>query len=83
MKALYRIDEVAEMLSMSRRSVYRLLDAGELDGHNDSPGTKGLKVTGESILRYVDKYKLTSNAHPKIPAYRPFPSRKIISKGIE
>lgn len=83
MKFLYRVDEVAEMLSMSKRSVYYLLDQGELEGHNDSPGKRGLKVTGESILRYVERYKIQVEGISDKAFQRLVPVRKVISKGVE
>ena len=82
MKFLYRVDEVAEMLSMSKRSVYYLLDLGELEGHNDSPGKRGLKITRDSILRYVDKYKIRVGAISDEALHRPVSVRKVISKGF-
>lgn len=54
-KILFRIDEVMSRLSVSRRTVYRLLEKGELTRHNDSPGRKGLRVTAASIDRYYLK----------------------------
>jgi excisionase family DNA binding protein len=83
MKVLYRVDEVAEMLSMSKRSVYYLLDQGELEGHNDSPGKRGLRVTGESILRYVERYKIRVEGISDEAFHRPVRVRKVISKGVE
>lgn len=58
-KQLYRIDEAAEIISKSKSSVYNLLDSGDLEGHNVSPGRKGLRITGESIEFYVKKYVLS------------------------
>lgn len=82
MKFLYRVDEVAEILSMSKRSVYYLLDQGELEGHNDSPNKRGLKITGESVWKYVEKYKIKSEILRGTPPPNFF-RRKIISEGIE
>jgi len=56
-KLLYRVDEVAHRLSVSIRTVYRLLDAGELKGHNDTPGKKGLRITATSLDAYVGRYE--------------------------
>ncbi len=56
-KLLYRVDEAAEILSISRATIYRLIDEGKLIGHNDMPGRKGLRVTGASIELYFEKYQ--------------------------
>jgi len=40
MKRLYRVDEVGEMLSVSTKTVRRLISRGELIGHNEgNPGS--------------------------------------------
>jgi excisionase family DNA binding protein len=85
MKLLYRIDEVAEMLSISRRSVYRLLDDGELDGHLDGGRERGIKIIWVSILKYIEKHQIkVSNPSADFrPTYPLRPKRKVISKGIE
>ncbi|PIU58327.1 MAG: hypothetical protein COS89_00930 [Deltaproteobacteria bacterium CG07_land_8_20_14_0_80_38_7] len=57
MKRLYRVDEVGEMLSVSTKTVRRLISRGELIGHNDSPGRRGLRVTVESLEKYIERYK--------------------------
>ena len=44
-------------LAISRRQVYQLIADGELVGHNDSPGSKGLRITAESIKSYFEKYQ--------------------------
>ncbi|SMC28527.1 transcriptional regulator, AlpA family [Desulfacinum hydrothermale DSM 13146] len=47
-KSLFRIDEVAEILGVSRRTVYRLIEAGVLDVVR--VGLKrGLRVKASSI----------------------------------
>ncbi len=60
-KLLYRIDEVAKMISRSRSGVYELLKRGELIAHNPKPGFKGLRVTADSINSFVAKYKIPVN----------------------
>ena len=60
-KKLYRTDQVAEMLGMSRRTVYRLLESGELESHNDSPGRRGLRVTVDSVENYLSKFRNKSD----------------------
>jgi len=84
MKLLYRIDRVAKMLSVSRRSIYRLLEQGELEGHNDSPGKRGLKVIGGSVLRYSKRHGIKVEGFEEEILSPNFGfRRKIISKGIE
>lgn len=56
-KLLYRVDEVAEMLSCKKSKIYELLGKGELIGHNDKPKGKGLRVKAESITVYLKKYE--------------------------
>lgn len=57
-KLLYRPDEVAGLLSMHVKTIYELVSNGELEGHNKTPGTKGLRITSESIVKYYHKYIL-------------------------
>ena len=59
-KALYRIDEVAEILSVSRRTVYRLLAEGKLVAHSRKPGKSGMRITAWSIREFISKYELPS-----------------------
>jgi len=59
-KLLYRVDEVAATLSFSVSKVYELVKNGELMGHNDSPGHKGLRITVESVIAYFEKHKIPS-----------------------
>ena len=84
MKLLYRIDRVAKMLSVSRRSIYRLLEQGELEGHNDSPGKRGLKIIAESILKYAERHKIKLEGFEEEALSPNFEfRRRTISKGIE
>lgn len=61
MKLLYRIDEVAKMISRSRSGVYELLKRGELIAHNPNPGRKGLRITAESINAFLAKHKISTD----------------------
>jgi hypothetical protein len=81
MKLLYRVDEVAEILSMSKRSVYCLLETGDLVGHTAHPGKRGLRVTGESIVAYIEKYKVKSQKVGEIGSQSNL-GRKVPSKRI-
>lgn len=58
-KLLFRVDEAGYMLSCKRTKIYELVRKGELELHNDTPGEKGGRITAESILVYVEKYKRT------------------------
>lgn len=83
MKALYRIDEVMEILSCSRNTVLNLLAEGKLRGHNDKPGKTGTRITVKSVNEYLDKYELPAEYFTdKEIRIEPSP-RKIISKGVE
>ncbi len=61
MKLLYRIDEVAKMISRSRSGIYELLKRGELIAHNPRPGRKGLRVTAESINTFIAKHMIPTD----------------------
>lgn len=83
MKLLYRIDEVAEILSISKRTVYRLLSEGKLKGHCNDPGKSEIRITSSSVDEYVSKYELSTDYFlDKNQPIEPV-SRKIISKGID
>ena len=83
MKALYRIDEVMEILSCSRNTVVNLLAEGKLKGHNDKPGKSGIRITVKSVNEYLEKYELPPEYFcDKETRLEPI-SRKIISKGVE
>jgi len=58
-KQLYRVGEVASILSVSKRTVYRLLDDRLLIPHNVHPGRKGLRVLSTSIQEYVTKHQIS------------------------
>lgn len=57
-KQLYRVREVAAILSCSERTVYRLIKDGFLASHKPHPGHKGTKVLAKSIREYVENYTL-------------------------
>lgn len=83
MKALYRIDEVMEILSCSRGTVYNLLAEGKLKGHNDKPKMTGIRITVKSVNEYIENYELPAEyfTDKEIPIETS--QRKIISKGVE
>ena len=55
-KLLYRVNETMDILAIEKSKLYELVQEGELIGHNDSPGHKGLRITAESIRAYYEKY---------------------------
>ncbi len=57
-KVLYRVAEVAELLSVHRDTVYTLVQIGELVCHNRTPGRSGMRITGASIEAYVQRHLL-------------------------
>ena len=72
-----------EILNCSRRTVYYLLEVGELVGHNDKPGKNGLRVVASSVDKYVERYELPQDYFlKKLPPEGQF-KRKILSKGVE
>lgn len=51
MKRLYRIDEAAEYLGMSRRNIYKMLAEGKLRGCKLDSYTR---ITREELERFVE-----------------------------
>ena len=52
-KASFHPDEAAEILGMDRRSVYRYLESGHLEGFRATGADLGTRVTRESIIDLV------------------------------
>lgn len=44
--------KVAELLSYNVKKVYRLVEEGELEEANDSPGRTGMRITAWSVEQY-------------------------------
>jgi excisionase family DNA binding protein len=58
-KLLYRPEEVAEILSISKSKVYSLIKDGELIAHcENGAGSKPVKVVSDSIAEYVKRHKV-------------------------
>jgi hypothetical protein len=55
-KVLLRPHRVADLLDISIRQVYRLLEQGQLKGHNDNPGHRGLRITSISVKNYIEMH---------------------------
>lgn len=43
---------VSEMLSCSVKKVYRLVETGEIEEANDTPGRQGMRITAWSVEQY-------------------------------
>jgi excisionase family DNA binding protein len=83
LKALYRIDEVMEILSVSRSTVFNLLAEGKLIGHNDKPGKSGIRITVKSVNEYLENYELPAEYFTDKQIKIEPSGRQVISKGIE
>ncbi|WP_027715834.1 helix-turn-helix domain-containing protein [Desulfuromonas sp. TF] len=55
-KVLYRVSEVADLLSVHVDTVYTLVQIKELQAHNRAPGQKGMRITGKSIEGYIERH---------------------------
>ena len=82
-KALFRIDEVMEILSMSRNTILNLLAEGKLTGHNDKPGKTGLRITVRSVNDYLKRYELLPEYFEDKCFESSVQERKVLSKGVE
>lgn len=51
----YSVTEAAEVLGVRARKIYMLVEEGELDDANDTPGNKGTLITALSVERYQQK----------------------------
>jgi len=73
-----------EILNVSRGTVFNLLAAGKLVGHNDKPGRNRIRVTVKSVEDYIERYTLSKEYFLDGSSYiEPPPRRKIISEGVE
>lgn len=52
-KLLYRVAEVAEILSLSEREVYELASKGVLDKRFIGKGTRNYRIPAESVADYA------------------------------
>lgn len=60
-KRLLRPDEAAEILSVSRWTIYRWLSEGKIDGTRLGKGT--LRIFSESVDRLIDENKSNELSH--------------------
>ncbi len=54
---LMRPYRVAIVLDMLVRHVYRLVEEGRLEAHNDSPGRRGMRIMTDSAKNYIEKHR--------------------------
>ena len=54
---LMRPYRVAVILDMTVRHVYRLVEEGRLEAHNDSPGRRGMRIMTDSVRIYIEKHR--------------------------
>lgn len=52
-RVVYRVPRAAEILDISRVSIYRLVTAGELDLVKTGPRASG--ITRDSLVRFCDR----------------------------
>ena len=55
---LYRPYTVSRMLGISVKTVYRLIQSGDLVGHSRSASKRGMRVNAESVRNYIERTKL-------------------------
>jgi|GEM_PF-5177001 len=51
----YSVTDAAGILGVKARKIYMLVEEGELDDANDTPGRRGTLITALSIERYQQK----------------------------
>jgi len=51
----YSVVEAAEVLGVSARKVYHLVEQGDLVDANDNPGRRGTRITALSVTEYNQK----------------------------
>lgn len=52
-KPLLRVDEVAQILDVTKRTIYNLYNAGDIEGVNTS--SRGIRIFKESVIKYLKK----------------------------
>jgi excisionase family DNA binding protein len=74
---LWKISEVADVLSVSARTVYNLIEEGKLERVHPRP--QAARITGSSLLKFVAGLK----DGEKIPTQEPLPEKvKSKAQGI-
>jgi excisionase family DNA binding protein len=58
---LVRLDEAAEMLSVSRTTILRRVDEGRLSAYSDNSTSKGLRFLASELQSYVRQMRKTQN----------------------
>lgn len=54
------VKEIAEKLRVSERTVYRLIDDGQLEAHRFGLGQGGLRVRTTTLASYIDRVVTTA-----------------------
>lgn len=90
-KQYYRVDEVAAILSVTKRTVYRLVDEGDIEVLYLRPGSKGMRFTADAVAEYQKNIADRTAAYlgvPPAPREQPHPygaqkpRRRVFSRGI-
>lgn len=94
-KQYYRVDEVAAILSVTKRTVYRLVEEGDIEVLYLRPGSKGMRFTADAVAAYqriiVERTAAYLGAVPATPApsekdaqhpQLQRPRRRVFSSGI-
>ena len=53
----YRVNEAAEALGVSRRSIYRLIERHELASVKSGPHNAAVLIPADSLAAYLDRYR--------------------------
>jgi len=64
---LYRPYTVSRMLGISVRTVYRLIQSGDLVGHSRSASKRGMRVNAESVKEYMERTKIPPRKLIEVP----------------
>ena len=64
-KLLYRVEEVADLISVGKSTVYDLVKDGELRCHNRMPGKKGMRITSDSLRTYINRHIVSSDHYKR------------------
>jgi len=54
-KGWWRPEQVAEFLSYSRSTIYRLVNQGELTAFK---GSQGLRISRDSVVEFVERHRV-------------------------
>lgn len=66
--AVLRVKAVATALDVSVATIYRLIEAKELDAYKIGNGKGALRMTGVAINAYLDRCRTAATAVSTLPA---------------